>query len=47
MVTELCGFSKGISNEIPAFRLTDSVFKFTNQKMLEGYAVIWQKLLIV
>jgi hypothetical protein len=36
LVTELCGFRKGISTENPAFRLTNSVFKFINQKNVGG-----------
>jgi len=33
LVTEQYGFRKGASTDIPALRLTDSVFKSTNQKM--------------
>ena len=33
MVTEQNDFRKGISTENAAFRLTDSVFKYINQKM--------------
>jgi len=45
LVTEQYSFRKGISTEDAAFRLTDSVFKFVNQKMLEEFSVIWQRLL--
>jgi len=34
LVTEQHGFRKGISTENPAFRLTDSVLKSVNQKMM-------------
>ena len=36
LVTEQYSFRKGISTKNPAFRLTDSVFKFINQKMHVG-----------
>jgi hypothetical protein len=36
LVTEQYGFSKGISNEDAAFRLTDRVFESINQKMHVG-----------
>jgi hypothetical protein len=36
LVTEQCGFRKGISTEDAAFRLTDSVFKSINQKVHVG-----------
>jgi hypothetical protein len=36
LITELCGFRKGISTEDAAFRLTDSVFKPINHKMHVG-----------
>ena len=32
LVTEQCGFRKGVSTEDTAFRLTDSVFKPINKK---------------
>jgi hypothetical protein len=47
LVTELCGFNKGISTESAAFRLTDSVLKFSNKKMLEEFSLFWQKLVIL
>jgi len=41
LVTEQYGFTKGISTEDATCRLTDSVFKFINQKcMLEEFSVI-------
>jgi len=47
LVTEQYSFRKGISTEVAAFRLTDSVFKSMNQEcMLEEFSVIWQRLLI-
>jgi hypothetical protein len=33
LVPEQFGFRKGISTEMAAFKLTDSVFKYINQKM--------------
>jgi hypothetical protein len=36
LVSEQHGFKKGISTENAVFRLTDSVFKSINQKMLVG-----------
>jgi hypothetical protein len=47
LVTKLCGFRKGISTEDAAFRLTDSVCKYINQKCVwEEFSVIWQRLMI-
>ena len=45
LVTEQYSFRKGITTEDAAFRLTDSVFKSINQKTLEEFSVIWQRLL--
>ena len=36
LVTEQCGFRKGISTEDAAWRLTDNVLKSINQKMQVG-----------
>jgi len=36
LVTEQCGFRKGISTEDAAFRLTDSVYKSINKKINVG-----------
>jgi len=36
LVTEHCGFRKGISTEDASFKLTDSVYKSINQKMNVG-----------
>jgi hypothetical protein len=47
LVTEQCSFRKGISTEVAAFRLTDSVFRSVNLEcMLDEFSVIWQRLLI-
>jgi len=38
LVTKQYGFRKGVSTDNPALRLTDSVFKSTNQKLnFEGF----------
>jgi hypothetical protein len=44
---EEIGVRKSISTVDVAFKLTDEVLKYINQKMLEGFSVIELKLLTV
>ena len=42
LVTEHCGFRKGISTEDAAFRLTDGSFKSINKKKMHNGGIFYE-----
>jgi hypothetical protein len=48
LVSEQCGFKRGIPTESAALKLTDNVLKSINKtRMLKECSVIWQRFLNV